>query len=238
MRSLARQIVCLFLVIFCPLAAHADEGWYPIKADDGTAIENHRVPVELESQIEKLRGVVVLGNPRGEVTLNEFYDLNCPYCRAAAPEIDKLLKTVKELRLVLVPFPVLGIPSIQGSRVELAVLQVASPRQFYEFHRKTMTSRGIMDGKRAFAIAQAMGLDDKKVAKIANGDGVAETMIEHVRLGNALGIQATPGFVIKGVAINGYPGPKSLARIVDSVERCDNVVCDDKTKTKPPAALR
>jgi protein-disulfide isomerase len=111
----------------------------------------------------------------------------------------------------------------------LAVQQHASPRQFYEFHRKTMAARGVMNGKRAFAIAQAMGLDDAKVAKAANDDEeIPDTMLAHVRLGNALGIQATPGFVIKGVAINGYPGPKSLERIIRSVERCDNVICKDR----------
>ena len=229
MPRLTRLIVSAFIiVVLMPLAARADEGWYPIKADDGTVIANHRVPVEIESQIEKLPGVVVLGNPHGEVTLNEFYDLNCPYCRKASSEIEKLLLTVKELRLVLVPFPVLGIPSIQAGKVELAVLRMTPPKKFYDFYRKAIASRGVMDGNRAIAIAKAMGLDEKKVEKAANDDALGDIMIAHVRLGSALGIQATPGFVIKGVAINGYPGAKSLARIVDLVERCDNVVCDDK----------
>jgi len=232
MLRLARLVACSVVIVLSHFAAHANDAWYPIKADDGTIIANHRVPVELESKIETLPGVVVVGNPRGEVTLNEFYDLNCPFCRAAEPEVEKLLKTVKELRVVLVPFPVLGIPSIKAGKVELAVVQQSTPQQFYEFHRRTMRSRGIMDGKRAFAIAQAMGLNDKKIAEIANDGRVTEIMISHVRLGNALGIQATPGFVIKGVAINGYPGPKALARIVASVERCDNVVCTEKPKPK------
>ena len=231
MSRLHSLVACCAVIVLSHVAAHADSGWYPIKADDGTIIENHRVPVEFESRIEKLPGVVVLGNPRGEVTLNEFYDLNCPFCRVAEPQIEKLLKTMKELRVVLVPFPVLGIPSIQAGRVDIAVAQQATPKQFEEFHRKTMTSRGVMDGKRAFAIAQAMNLDDKKVADIANGKRVTEIMISHVRLGNALGIQATPGFVIKGVAINGYPGPKALKRIVESVERCDKVVCGETPKS-------
>ena len=66
------------------------------------------------------------------------------------------------------------------------------------------------------------------MANVANGNALADDMIAHVRLGNALGIQATPGFVIKGVAINGYPGPKAMARLIDSVERCDKVVCGGK----------
>ena len=224
MPHLPRLFLLTALILAAPLA-HADQGWYPLHADDGAVIANYRVPVELESQIEKLPGVTVLGNPHGVVTLNEFYDLNCPYCRKAAGEIDKLLRSVPELRLVLVPFPVLGIASIQAGKVELAVRRLATPQQFYEFHRRAMASRGVMDGNRAFAIAKAIGLDVKQVAKIANADSITQAMIAHVRLGNALAIQATPGFVIKGVAINGYPGPKSLARIIRSVERCDNVVC-------------
>ncbi|MEJ2433742.1 MAG: thioredoxin domain-containing protein, partial [Pseudolabrys sp.] len=80
----------------------------------------------------------------------------------------------------------------------------------------------------AMAAAKAIGLDQAKVLKIANEDALAKIMIAHVKLGDALDIQATPGFVIKGVVIVGYPGPKSLARIVDSVSRCGKVLCAGK----------
>jgi len=207
------------------LAAQADEGYYPIKADDGTIIANHRVPVEIESQIEKLPGIVSVGNPRGDVTLVEFYDVNCPFCRAASPDIEAMLKGNPELRLILVPFPVLGIPSIQGTRVELAVARLTSAQNFYKFHRLLDSSRGTVDGSRAIAAAQAVGLDVQKVLKIANEDKLADVMTAHLKLGDALAIQATPGFVIKGVAIVGYPGPKSLAEIIASVEKCGVVIC-------------
>ena len=55
-------------------------------------------------------------------------------------------------------------------------------------------------------------------------------MIAHVRLGNALAIQATPGFVIKGVAIVGYPGKGAIQKMIQSVQRCDNVVCDGASR--------
>ena len=208
------------------MPSRADEGFYPIKADDGTIIANHRVPNTLESQIEKLPGVIVVGNPHGDVTLNEFYDVNCPdlpqglgrHRRAAE-------QPTAELRLVLVPFPVLSVASIQGTRVELAVARLTSAQNFYKFHRMLDQSRGMVDGNRAMAAAQAIGLDPAKLLKIANDDAVAKIMIAHVKLGDALAIKATPGLVIKGVAIVGYPGPKALARIIDSVERCDAVIC-------------
>ena len=218
--------VLLLVAAAAPLAAQADEGYYPIKADDGETIANHRVPVEIESRIEKLPGIVITGNPHGDVTLVEFYDVNCPFCRAASGDIDAMLKSNPELRLVLVPFPVLGIPSIQGTRVELAVAKLTSAANFYKFHRMLDQSRGVVDGNRAMAAAKAIGLDQAKVLKIANEDALADVMTAHVKLGNDLAIQATPGFVIKGVALVGYPGPKSMARIVAAVEKCGAVICD------------
>ena len=223
--SLARLLV-LAVLFAAPLAAQADEGYYPIKADDGETIANHRVPVEIESQIEQAPGIVVAGNPRGDVTLVEFYDVNCPFCRAASPDIAALLKSNAELRLVLVPFPVLGIPSIQGTRVELAVAKLTSAANFYKFHRMLDDSRGVVDGAKALAAAKAIGLDPKKVLEVANDDKFAEVMKVHLKLGDALAIEATPGFVIKGVALVGYPGPKAMAKIVASVEKCGAVVCE------------
>jgi protein-disulfide isomerase len=228
MPRLTRLIFAAALILILPLAARADEGFYPIKADDGEIIANHRVPNQIESQIEKLPGVIIAGNPHGDITLNEFYDVNCPYCRQASADIDALLRTNHELRLVLVPFPVLGIPSIQGTRIELAVARLTSAQNFYKFHRLLDETRGTVDGTRAMAAAKAIGLEPAAVLKIANEDQLAEVMTAHLRVGDALAIAATPGFVIKGVAIVGYPGPKALARIIDAVKRCDAVICDDK----------
>ncbi len=225
MRSLFGLAVVLTSLLVAPVV-HADEGFYPLRADDGTTIANHQLPAALAGQIDKLPGVVVVGNPNGRVTLAEFYDLNCPYCRKAAPEIAELLHVNSELRLVLVPFPVLGIPSIQGSRVELAVARSVPASKFYAFHRTLYGSRGVIDDNRAFAAAKAIGLDIVKLTKIANEDAIGDTMVAHVRLGNALAIQATPGFVIKNVAILGYPGKTALQHIIDAVQRCDAVICE------------
>ena len=223
MTSLTRLLFALMLIV-APLTAHADQGELPIKADDGTVIANHRVSPELESQIEKLPGAVVAANPNGKITIAEFYDLNCPYCRKASADVDALVASNKQVRLVLVPYPVLGIPSILGGRVEFAVAKIA-PEKFYAFHRKVYEGRGVIDANRAPAAAQDVGLEATEVAAAANDEGLTPKMLKHVRLGDALKIMATPGFVIKGVAIVGYPGPKTLANLVASVEKCGQVVC-------------
>jgi len=231
MSRLTRLLFAASLVFIVPLAGRAENpGFYPLKADDGDYIANHRVPADLESRIDKLPGVVIVGNPHGKVTLSEFYDVNCSFCREASADIEKLLHSQPELRLVLVPFPVFGVNSIQGTRVELAVARLTSPEKFYAFHRKLDSMRGVVDGNRALAAAKEIGLDPAKVLKVANEDKLAEVMTAHYRLGNSLAIMVTPGFVIKGIAILGYPGRKSLAQMIESVQRCDAPMCNVKTR--------
>lgn len=225
MPVLMRLIVAVFALCAGTMLALADVGEFPIKADDGTIIANHRIAPELEGRIEKLQNVVVAANPKGKVTLYEFYDLNCPYCRKASADIDEMVRANPNLRLVLVPFPVLGIPSILAARVEYAVNHLSTPQQAYKFHRTIYAGRGTIEDSRAFAAAQMIGLDVVEVRAKASDEAFAKIMTEHLRLGDALGIQATPGLVIGGVAIVGYPGKAALAKVIGSVERCGKVVC-------------
>jgi protein-disulfide isomerase len=226
MSRLARTFaVAVMLSLGLAVAAQADSGDYPIKADDGEIIANHKVPADLEARIEKLPNVVVAANPAGKITLAEFYDLNCPYCRQASADIDALVKSNPNLRLVLVPFPVLGIPSILAGRIEYAVVKLATPEQFYRFHRLVYQGRGVIDDKRAFEAAKEIGLDPQKVLDLANSQSFAADMKQHLQLGDALGIQATPGLIIKGVAFVGYPGKKALAGVVAAAQRCGEVMC-------------
>ena len=215
----------LLFMLAAPPPARAQDAQFPIMADDGRVIANHSVSNELITRIEKLQNIVVVGNPAGKVTLYEFYDLNCPYCRRASEDIDELLAANPSLRLVLVPFPVLGIPSILAARVEYAVNRMAKPDDAYKFHRTVYQGRGTIDDGRAFAAAQAIGLESVELRKIANEDSFGTVMKEHLRVGDALGIQATPGLVLGGVVIVGYPGKKALAATIAAVAKCGTVMC-------------
>jgi protein-disulfide isomerase len=196
---------------------------FPLTADNGDRLANHTV--KLPGPIDRLPGVVVAANPNGKITLVEFYDLNCPYCRAASTDIADMVDLDPQLRLVLVPFPVLGIPSIQAGRIELAVAKLSTPKQFYAFHRKVYAQRGPMDGNRAFDIARGLGLDAKKLLAVGDSDEVTEQMKNHLQLGNELGLAATPSFIIGGVALVGYPGRYHLQAIVDAMNTCGKVTC-------------
>jgi protein-disulfide isomerase len=196
---------------------------FPLVGDDGQRVPNHSVTPT--APIDRLPGVVVAANPSGKTTLVEFYDLNCPYCRIASADIADMVDVDQELRLVLVPFPVLGIASIAASRVELAVAKLGTPEQFYDFHRKIYAQRGVTDGQRALDVAHGLGFDETALTKLGDSDAITNTMKDHVRLGNSLGLAATPAFIIAGVAILGHPGRYRLQAIVDAAATCGKVQC-------------
>ncbi len=196
---------------------------YPLTGDDGQRLPNHTV--KLPGPIERLPGVVTVGNPSGTTALVEFYDLNCPFCRIASADIADLVDVDAQFRLILVPFPVLGIPSIAAGRVELAVAKLGTPQQFYAFHRKIYAQRGVTDGERALEVAGGLGFDEKKLAALGDSDATTQTMKAHVRLGDALGLAATPSFIVGDVAILGYPGRHALQAILDAVSSCGKVQC-------------
>jgi protein-disulfide isomerase len=217
------RIAAALLAAFFVTSANAQT--YPITGMDGTPVLNHVVPPDTGEKIRKLPAVVGVGNPKGDVTIYEFYDLNCSFCRRAAADLRAMLAADKQLNLVLVPFPVLGIPSIQAGRVEFALAKVASPVKFSMFHQKVFSGRGVVDGARALAIAKELGFDQEKILKEADTDTVTEAIKAHVRLGDVLQAQATPSFVIGDVAIIGHPGRASLEKVVAAVRKCGKAAC-------------
>jgi protein-disulfide isomerase len=222
------RIALLAAALLLPIAVHAAQfgpAQYPIKADDDELITNFKLGDAQLAQLAKLPGTVGVGNPAGDVTLYQFYDLNCPYCHEAAADIDDLSSADKKLRLVFVPYPVLSVQSVEGARVEFGVRELAPPATFLEFHRKLYASRGTIDGARALSAARALGLDADRIVEIGNQPRVTEMMKAHATIGSALKLMATPAYVIQGVAILGHPGLEPLQKVIAAVRACQKVVC-------------
>jgi protein-disulfide isomerase len=223
---IARLLVAALVLAGLPAAFAQQIGGaqFPIKAGDGRAVANHALSAAQMAQVERLPGLVNATVADGDVTIYQFYDLNCPYCRQAAVDIGKLIAADPALRLVFVPYPVLSVQSIEASRVELAVRELA-PKRFFEFHREVYAGRGVIDGTRAVSVTDAMGFDRNKIVEIANKPGITDIMKTHARVGGELKLVATPAYVIQGVAIVGHPGFESLRKVVASVRSCKKVAC-------------
>ncbi|MBM1172123.1 DsbA family protein [Microvirga arabica] len=205
--------------------AESGEGWHPLKGDDGKPVPNARLPVELTNEIEHLPGVIWVGSKSTAVTLYEFYDYNCPYCRVAVKDLNLLVKKRPELRLGLINNAILSLGSMQAAKVELALFLLKGPAVTYEFHRRLFAMPGTNDGTRALKVAEDLGVPRSQIEPLADSEKVGGMLREQIQLAANLGLAATPSFVAGGIGVLGYPGPKTIGRIVAALDRCGEVVC-------------
>jgi protein-disulfide isomerase len=160
------------------------------------AAPSHPVPIELFEEALELEAGVRAGHPSGDVTMVEFFDFNCPYCRQSARDLPSLLRADPDLAYVLVNFATLGPPSIEATRVALGFVQLHGPSRYLALHQRLFALRGIVDGRRALAEAEALGAERDRLVRAADSREVTGRMREALRVGNSLGIVATPSFVI------------------------------------------
>jgi sulfite exporter TauE/SafE/protein-disulfide isomerase len=163
---------------------------------------------------------VVLGNPQGDVTMVEFFDYNCGYCKRALSDMLGLLKTDTKLRVVLKEYPVLGEGSTQAAQVAVAVrMQDETGKKYLEFHQKLLADRGQADRGRALAAAKEVGLDMARLEKdLASGE-VKATIEESMKLAEALGVNGTPSYVVGSDVVVGAVGLDVLREKVSAVRK-------------------
>ena len=159
---------------------------------------------------------VVLGNPQGDVTLVEFFDYNCGYCKRALGDMVDLLKSDPKLKIVLKEFPVLGPGSIEAAQVAVAVrMQDKSGKKYLDFHQKLLGTRGQIDKSRALASAKEAGFDLARIEKDLKGPEVAAALEESMKLAEALGINGTPTYIIGQAVIPGAVGIANLRKQIE-----------------------
>jgi protein-disulfide isomerase len=203
----------------------AADQWFPLKGDDGKPVANLRLPVELTGQVDALPGLLRIGSATPDVTLVEFFDYNCPYCRKAAKDLRALVEADRDLRLVLVNNAILSPMSAQAAKVALAVLKLKGTATAAEFNLALFDQPGKMDGLKALDVAKRMGVEREQLEQTADSPLVGQALVAQMRLAAALGFSATPSFIIGGAGVLGYPGPKSLRKIISAMRSCDQPAC-------------
>jgi protein-disulfide isomerase len=168
---------------------------------------------------------MVAGNAAGDITLVEFFDYNCGYCKRALGDMRTLMQGDPKLRVVLKDFPVLGPDSVEASRVALAVKHQLKPEKLFDYHVKLMESRGRVNGERAMAVAKEMGVDMARLQKDVDGPEVKAAIQENVVLGDKLGLTGTPAFVVGDEVISGAVGLEPMRKTVAGVRQCGKAVC-------------
>jgi protein-disulfide isomerase len=167
----------------------------------------------------------IAGNPQGDVTIVEFMDYNCGYCKRALEDMRAIIKDDPKLKVVLKEFPVLGPDSVEAARVATAVKNQIKGDKFWDFHVKLMNTRGKVNGARALELAKEAGANVDQVRKDMESAETRGTIEETVALGDRLGLTGTPAFVLGDEVIFGAVGADVLKGKISAMRKCGKTAC-------------
>jgi protein-disulfide isomerase len=151
------------------------------------------------------------GNPEGDVTIVEFFDYRCPYCKQVAPALEALVKEDPKIRVVYKEFPVLGAESVYASRMALAA---AKQDKYFAFHNALMSTKGQITEKVILQVAATAGIDLAKAKVDMNGAAIKNIIQHNYTLAEALDINGTPAFIIGDVLVPGATDMEGLKKLV------------------------
>ncbi len=169
--------------------------------------------------LERDRNAPVLGNPEGDVTVVEFFDYNCPYCRSVKPEIEALLESDPNVRLVYREWPILGDGSVFAARAALAARKQGL---YEEFHWAMMGMNGRANEASVARIAEGVGLDIAQLLRDMEAPEVEEHIQSSLHLAQALGFNGTPSFVIGDALVPGVMDLEQLQTLVLQARKEEN----------------
>lgn len=131
-----------------------------------------------------------------DVTMVEFFDYNCGYCKKANATVEQILKEDKKVRIIYKDFPILGEASNELSKVSIAV-NILDPKAYRKFHDALMNSNErTKDG--AIKVANSVGINVAKLQEVLRKEEakISQIIQDNISLGSSIGINGTPGFVI------------------------------------------
>jgi protein-disulfide isomerase len=166
---------------------------------DALAAAQEAAIAKAQSRIAGEPGTQVLGNPDGDVTIVEFFDYQCPYCKADEPAIEALLKEDHGVKLILKEFPILGAPSLAASKAALASAQQG---RYPAFHDALLAHKGHLDIEQIDGIAMESGVDLDRLHKDETAPEIADVIIGNLNLARSLKVTGTPGFIVGGKVLD------------------------------------
>jgi protein-disulfide isomerase len=158
----------------------------------------------------------VAGNPNGDVTIVEFFDYNCGWCKKGFPEVMSLIEKDKNLRVVLKEFPIFGGDSDYAA---IAALAAKKQNKYMELHAALFSHEGKITQQVVDDLAKANGIDLEKLKADMKSPEIAQSLAETREIAQALAINGTPAFIIDEQVSPGYLPADSLAAIVAEVRQ-------------------
>ena len=153
----------------------------------------------------------VRGNPTGDVTLVEFFDYRCPYCRQVEPFLQTLIKKDPGLRVVEKEFPILGPASVYTARIALAAYKQG---KYEQFHQVVLSKKSNVDEATILKMAEEVGLDLDRVKTDMNSSEVDAEIKRTAEIAKALRLSGTPAFVVGTELIPGATDLETLQALL------------------------
>ena len=200
-----KKLISIFIVIVCF-----------ISNTKGSTLENlyleSRLISNFENDLYQNADDFVIGNKDGSLTIVEFFDYNCGYCKRALDDLITLVAKNPNIRVILKDYPILNENSY-----ELAQLSVAAGLQgkYFEYHTELLNKPGRVSYQTAINIAKDIGLDIKKLEEDFKSQEVNDIIANNKVLGYSLAVSGTPSYFIGGVNIRGAAGYETLQEVVD-----------------------
>jgi protein-disulfide isomerase len=156
------------------------------------------------------------GNPQGDVTIVEFFDYRCPYCKQVQPSLQTLLKEDRNLRFVYKEMPVLGPASTVAARAALAARRQS---KYEAFHSAMMATKGQISEETVYKVAGSVGLDVDRLKEDMAAPEIERALKANLALADALNIRGTPGFIIGTHIVPGALDLEALKNMVAEARR-------------------
>ncbi|SHI49159.1 Protein-disulfide isomerase [Palleronia salina] len=181
---------------------------------EAQAAQDNQLVADNADALFRAEGDWVGGNPEGDVTVVEFLDYRCGYCKRAHPEVAELLQSDGNIRLVVKEFPILGEQSVLASRFAMATLEVAGSEAYGEVSDALMTMRGDITADSLGALADELELDGSAIMGAMGTPEIDAKIAENYALAQTMGISGTPSFVFGDQMVRGYVPLEAMRQIV------------------------
>ncbi|MFU0503116.1 DsbA family protein [Pseudaminobacter sp. NGMCC 1.201702] len=195
-----------------------------IKKQEQERLASREVISEARAEIFNSAYDGIVGNPDGKVTIVEFYDYNCGYCKRAQEDMQALTAADPDLRFVLKEFPILGPDSHKAHIVSMAFRALA-PEKYGEFHNQLLGSEGRADENAAIKIALSLGADEAKLREEMKNPAIADAFSKTYELANKLSITGTPSYVVGNEVVFGALGKDVLSEKIEAARACGEEGC-------------
>ena len=174
------------------------------------------MPAELRKVLEQNPALPVLGNPKGDITLTEFFDYNCPYCRTNMADVQRLIADDPKLRVVFREWPVFGEGSMFAAKASLASLQQG---KYWQLHEALMTMKGRAEEATVLRAARQAGLDVDRLRVDMEKREILDQIYETMDLADTMMLTGTPTFIAGHEASFGKLNLADLKQLVATARK-------------------